>query len=70
MKKQILSVALVAAMIGSIATGCSSEKKAGSGTDSTATDSTSMMAKPDSSAMKDTAKKDTVMKDTTKKVPQ
>ncbi|AMR33032.1 hypothetical protein A0256_17205 [Mucilaginibacter sp. PAMC 26640] len=70
MKKQMLSFALVATMIGSIAAGCSSEKKAGSGTDSTSTDSSSMMAKPDSSAMQDTSKADTTTRDTSKKVPQ
>lgn len=64
MKKQILSLALVATMIGAIATGCSSEKKAG-GSDSTSTD-TSKMATPavttDSTAKPDTAKKDTTTK--------
>ena len=64
MKKQILSMALVATMVGAIAAGCSSEKKAG-GSDSTSTD-TSKMATPaattDSTAKPDTAKKDTTTK--------
>lgn len=63
MKKQILSFALVATMIGSIAAGCSSEKKA-SGSDSTATD-TSKMTSLDTSK-KDTGKMSTT--DTTKKM--
>ncbi|MBB6109581.1 hypothetical protein SAMN05421821_1046 [Mucilaginibacter lappiensis] len=68
MKKQILSLALVATMMGAIATGCSSEKKAG-GSDSTSTD-TSKTATPAATdtAKKDTsAKPDTAKKDTTKK---
>ncbi|GGH05431.1 coproporphyrinogen III oxidase [Mucilaginibacter phyllosphaerae] len=66
MKKQILSFALVATMVGTIATGCSSEKKAGTG-DSTSTDSTATMAAPTDSAKTDTMKKDTTTTDTTKK---
>ncbi|MET3606602.1 MULTISPECIES: hypothetical protein [Mucilaginibacter] len=62
MKKQFLSFALVAAMIGAIATSCSSEKKAGDGSDSTKMDSTSQSAP----AATDTAKTDTSKKDTTK----
>lgn len=62
MKKQILSFALVATMIGSIAAGCSSEKKAGTG-DSTSTDSTAVTTP----AATDTMKKDTTVTDTTKK---
>ncbi|WPV01872.1 hypothetical protein SNE26_08810 [Mucilaginibacter sp. cycad4] len=62
MKKQFLSFALVAAMIGAIATSCSSEKKAGDGSDSTKMDSTSAPAP----AATDTAKTDTAKKDTTK----
>lgn len=62
MKKQFLSFALVAAMIGAIATSCSSEKKAGDGSDSTKMDSTSQSAP----AATDTAKTDTAKKDTTK----
>ncbi|TSJ39192.1 hypothetical protein FO440_15625 [Mucilaginibacter corticis] len=67
MKKQILSFALVATMIGSLAVGCSSEKKAGT-SDSTSTD-TSKMASPDT-GKKDTTKKDTgkMSTDTTKKM--
>ncbi len=64
MKKQFLSFALVAAMIGAIATSCSSEKKAGDGSDSTKMDSTSQSAP----AATDTAKTDTTIKDTTKKM--
>jgi hypothetical protein len=62
MKKQFLSFALVAAMIGAIATSCSSEKKAGDGSDSTKMDSTSQSAP----AATDTAKTDTAKTDTTK----
>ena len=62
MKKQILSFALVATMIGSIAAGCSSEKKTGS-SDSTQTDSAAAVAP----ASTDTVKTDTTIKDTTKK---
>jgi hypothetical protein len=69
MKKHILSFALVATMIGTIATGCSSEKAAGSGSDSTATDSTATMATP-STTTTDSAKTDTASRDTSKKVPQ
>jgi hypothetical protein len=69
MKKQILSVALVATMIGAIATGCSSTKKT-DGSDSTSTttmkdsSSSTMTTKPD------TTKKDTIKKDTTKTPPK
>ncbi|MBB5394460.1 MULTISPECIES: hypothetical protein [unclassified Mucilaginibacter] len=67
MKKQFLSFALVATMIGSIAAGCSSEKKTG-GSDSTMTDSTATMATPaPDSAKMDTMRKDTTTKDTTTK---
>ncbi|PWK79310.1 hypothetical protein LX99_01767 [Mucilaginibacter oryzae] len=62
MKKQFLSFALVAAMIGAVATGCSSEKKAGDGSDTTKMDSTSQSAP----AGADTMKTDTTKKDTTK----
>ena len=61
MKKQFLSFALVAAMIGAIATSCSSEKKAGDGSDSTKMDSTSQSA-PVPAAI-DTVKIDTSKKD-------
>lgn len=63
MKKQILSFALVAVMIGSVAAGCSSTKNA-SGADSTGTvtDTTHKMAP-------DTMVKDTTKPDTTKKPP-
>ncbi|NHA02881.1 hypothetical protein G7092_03705 [Mucilaginibacter sp. HC2] len=64
MKKQILSLALVATMVGAIAAGCSSEKKAG-GSDSTSTDTSKMAspaAKTDTAAKPDTAKKDTATK--------
>jgi len=54
MKKHILGLALIAAMIGSIATGCSSQKKA-SGSDTTKKD-TSKVTAP---APADTMKKDT-----------
>ena len=64
MKKQILSFALVATMIGSLAVGCSSEKKAGT-SDSTSTDTSKMTT---DTSKKDTAKTDTTKKDTTKKM--
>jgi len=58
MKKQILGIALVAAITGSIATGCSSQKKAGS-SDTTMKDTTKV-ATPADTTKKDTMKKDTV----------
>ncbi len=64
MKKQFLSFALVAAIIGAIATGCSSEKKAGDGSDTTKMDSTSQSTP--APAATDTTKTDTTKKDTTK----
>jgi pentapeptide MXKDX repeat protein len=64
MKKHILGFALIAAMIGSIATGCSSQKKAGD-SDTTMKD-TSKLTAPADTMKKDTAmKKDTMKKDTT-----
>ena len=68
MKKHILSFALVATMVSSIAMSCSSEKKAGSSADSTIKDSTSVTTTTTTPA--DTMKKDTMTRDTTKKVPQ
>jgi hypothetical protein len=65
MKKQILNLALVATMVGAIATGCSSEKKANSGSDSTKMDSASTTPP---AATTDTAKTDTMKKDTAKKM--
>jgi hypothetical protein len=67
MKKHILGFALVATMIGSIATGCSSEKKAG-GSDSTAKDSAMTTPATDTTKKMDTTKTDTTKKDTTKKM--
>ena len=66
MKKHILSFALVATMVGSIAMGCSSEKAAGSGSDSTKTDSTATLSTP-TTTPDTTVKTDTTAKDTTKK---
>ena len=61
MKKQILSLALAATMIGTVATSCSSAKKTGE------SDSTSMTT--DTSKKMDTAKMmDTTKKDTSKKM--
>jgi hypothetical protein len=60
MKKYILNFALVAAMIGSIAAGCSSQKTAGS-SDTTKKDTTKTVPP----APADTTKKDTTKKDTT-----
>ena len=62
MKKHILSFALIATMIGSIAMSCNSQKKA-SGTDSTTT------VTDTSKSTTDTAKRDTLKKDTTRKPP-
>lgn len=70
MKKHLLSFALVATMIGFIATGCSSNKAASGGTDSTVTttDSSTMTA-PASTDSAAAAPVDTVMKaDTAKKM--
>ncbi|MEN0054775.1 MAG: hypothetical protein AAGC65_13960 [Mucilaginibacter sp.] len=64
MKKQILSLALVATMIGAIASGCGSAEKAAGGSDSTKVDSASTTTAP---AATDTAKTDTAKTDTTKK---
>jgi hypothetical protein len=72
MKKHILSLTIIAALIGSVAMGCSSTKKAGS-SDSTATSDSSKMKAPmdtpanggvDTSKSKtvDTTKKDTIKK--------
>lgn len=69
MKKQIFAFAATAMIIGSVVTGCSSEK-ATNGSDSTATDSTATMTKPagtDTTKASDTMKTDTMKKDTTKK---
>lgn len=59
MKKKILSFAFVAAMIGSIAAGCSSVSET-VGSDSTVVDSTSVTAPADTSVKTDTVKRDTV----------
>lgn len=71
MKKNILTVAIAAAMLGLVATGCSSTKQGGSGADSAATDSSTMTAPADSAAtpMTDSAATptDTTKTDTTKK---
>ena len=56
MKKKILSLALIAAMIGSIAAGCGSSKSA-TGGDTTKKDTSKMTPPP--------AKTDTMKKDTT-----
>ncbi|ASU34641.1 hypothetical protein [Mucilaginibacter xinganensis] len=56
MKKQILNFALIAAMIGSIASGCSSSKNAGT-SDTTKKDTAKMTVPP--AAKPDTMKKDT-----------
>jgi len=56
MKKQVLTFALIAGMIGAIATGCSSSKTA-SDSDTTKKDTTAMKPMP-----ADTMKKDTGMK--------
>jgi hypothetical protein len=56
MKKHILNFALIAAIAGSIAAGCSSQKKTSS-SDTTAKDTTKVKTAPP-----DTMKKDTTMK--------
>jgi len=66
MKKHILSFALVATMVGSIAAGCSSTKST-DGSDSTKTDSTASVAPPAATTDSTSSKTDTVKKDTTKK---
>jgi|GEM_PF-1969862 len=58
MKKQILSFALAAMTIGSVAVGCSSEKKAGS-SDSTAVDTASMDSAQKAKMMRKQMQKDT-----------
>jgi|APCry1669191515_1035360.scaffolds.fasta_scaffold197794_1 hypothetical protein len=64
MKKQVLNFVLVAAVIGSIVSGCSSQKNASEG-DTTKMKDTTKMSAP--AAAPDTAKKDTAMKkDTTR----
>lgn len=72
MKKNILNLAIMAAMIGSIAMGCSSAKKTGGSDSTTMTDSSKMKAPMDTPANGgvDTSKSkmiDTVKKDTMKK---
>jgi ABC-type glycerol-3-phosphate transport system substrate-binding protein len=61
MKKQILILALVAAMVTAIASGCSSTKDASGGADSTKVDSASTTtpapAATDTTKKKDTSKK-------------
>jgi len=59
MKKHILSFALVATMITSIAAGCSSVNET-AGSDTTAVDSPSMTTPPDTVVKVDTVKRDTV----------
>src|SRR6185503_8845019 len=62
MKKQILTFALIAGMIGAITTGCSSSKST-SGSDTTKKDTTAMKPMPTDTMKKDTGmKKDTAMK--------
>ena len=66
MKNQIWGLALVAAMIGLVAAGCSSTKKT-DGSDSTTTVKDTVSTK---SIPADTMKKDTVKKDTSKTPPK
>lgn len=58
MKKQILSFVLIATMIGSVAAGCSSEKKAGN-SDSTAIDTAGMDSAQKAKMLKKQMQKDT-----------
>jgi len=60
MKKQILSLVLVAMMFGAVASGCSSTKKTDGSDSSSVT--------KDTTKMTDTSKTDTTKKDTTKKM--
>jgi len=59
MKKQILSIAFMAGIVGLMATGCSSNKAASGSSDSTKKDSMATMSKPDTTVKPDTAKHDT-----------
>jgi hypothetical protein len=70
MKKHLLSFALITAIIGSIAAGCSSNKAASGGTDSTVTTTdSSTMSAPASTDSAAAAPADTAMKaDTAKKM--
>ncbi|MBS7563226.1 hypothetical protein KHS38_02310 [Mucilaginibacter sp. Bleaf8] len=66
MKKHILGLAFMAAIIGSVAAGCSSEKAAsGSGDSTVVTDSAATTTTTDTSATRDTSAKT----DTTKTNP-
>ena len=65
-----MGIAFVAAFVGTIAAGCSSQKTTGSSADSTKmTDSTSTMS-TDTTMKPDTAKMDTTRTDTTKTPPK
>lgn len=66
MKKQILSIALAVMMIGSIAAGCSSEKKAGNAADTAKMDSLKKAKMIKKKMMKDTAKPAKTIEDTAK----
>jgi hypothetical protein len=66
MKKQILSFALVATMIGAMAAGCSSEKKAGSTEDTAAMDSAQKAKAMRKQMEKDTATPAKTIADTAK----
>ncbi|HWZ35619.1 MAG TPA: hypothetical protein VNW51_05630 [Mucilaginibacter sp.] len=66
MKKQILSFALAAMMIGSIAAGCSSEKNAGNAADTTKMDSVKKAKMRKKQMRKDTAKPAKTIEDTAK----
>ena len=61
MKKYFLSIALISTMIGSIVTGCSSQKKVDS-TDSTSTNRTTTTTDTSKATHMDTTKKDTSKK--------
>jgi hypothetical protein len=67
MKKKILSFALVATMIGAIATGCGSAKEASDGSDTSKSDTSSATRAP---ATDTPIKKDTTKTDTGKRTPQ
>ena len=64
MKKHILSLALVVAMVGAMASSCGSSKKADNADSTTVKDTTKVT---DTTKVVDTVKKDTSKKDTTKK---
>lgn len=73
MKKQILSFAIAAAIMGSVAAGCSSQKSTGSSADSVAIKDSmtrDSMSKMSTTPPADTMKTDTMMKKDSSKAPK